>query len=66
MKSRLITALVTTLFIPQLALADSVIESISKSWTFSHASTGVTSEISAFDSVSNTLWVAGVVGVDVL
>lgn len=66
MKSRLITALVTTLFIPQLALADSVIESINKSWTFSHASTGVTSEISAFDSVSNTLWVAGVVGVDVL
>lgn len=66
MKSRLITALVTTMFLPQLALADDVIESISKSWTFSHASTGVTSEISAFDSVSNTLWVAGVVGVDVL
>ena len=66
MKSRLITALVTTMFLPQLALADGVIESISKSWTFSHASTGVTSEISAFDSVSNTLWVAGVVGVDVL
>lgn len=66
MKSRLITALVATMFIPQIALADSVIESISKSWTFSHTSTGVTSEISAFDSVSNTLWVAGVVGVDVL
>ena len=66
MKSRVITALVATMFIPQIAMADSVIENISKSWTFSHSGTGVTSEISAFDSVSNTLWVAGVVGVDVL
>jgi DNA-binding beta-propeller fold protein YncE len=66
MKSRLITAVIATLFLPQIAMADSVIESITKSWTFSHASTGVTSEISAFDSASNTLWVAGVVGVDIL
>ncbi|OYY89865.1 MAG: PEP-CTERM sorting domain-containing protein, partial [Methylophilales bacterium 16-45-7] len=55
MKSRLITAVIATLFIPQIAMADSVIESISKAWTFSHANTGVTSEISAFDSASNTL-----------
>jgi DNA-binding beta-propeller fold protein YncE len=66
MKSRIITALIATLFIPQIALADSVIDSIAKSWTFNHTGTGVTSEISAFDSTSNTLWVAGVVGVDVL
>lgn len=66
MKSRLITALVATMFIPQFAMANSLIENVSKVWTFSHASTGVTSEISAFDSITNTLWVAGVVGVDVL
>lgn len=66
MKVRAITALVAALFLPQIASADSVIESISKAWTYSHAGSGVTSEISAFDSGSNTLWVAGVVGVDVL
>jgi hypothetical protein len=38
-----------------------------KQWTFSHAGNpGQTAEIPAFDSRTNTLWVAGVVGVDVL
>lgn len=66
MKSRLITGLIAAMFLPQIAMANSLIASINKAWTFSHAATGVTSEISAFDSITNTLWVAGVVGVDVL
>ena len=46
------------------------IVSVSKVWSTNHGSaglnTGVTSEIAAFDAASNTIWVAGVVGVDVL
>jgi DNA-binding beta-propeller fold protein YncE len=41
--------------------------SFSKLWTYNHNVTpGQFSEISAFDRKTNTLWVAGVVGVDVL
>lgn len=39
---------------------------ISKEWTYSHIGSGYLSEIPAFDAVTNTLWVAGVKGVDVL
>ncbi|MFD0928587.1 choice-of-anchor I family protein [Methylophilus glucosoxydans] len=39
---------------------------ISKEWTFSHSGSGYLSEIPAFDAMTNTLWVAGVKGVDVL
>lgn len=37
-----------------------------KLWTHSHVTPGQVSEIPAFDAKTNTLWVAGVVGVDVL
>ena len=40
--------------------------SFTKLWTHSHTTTGQVSEIPAFDSRTNTVWVAGVVGVDVL
>ncbi|HEY0562385.1 MAG TPA: choice-of-anchor I family protein [Methylophilus sp.] len=69
MKYTLIGALVAAMFLPTLAVADTAGLSIVKEWTYSHSNTGVgglTSEISAFDSLSNTIWVAGVVGVDVL
>ncbi|MDP3609285.1 MAG: choice-of-anchor I family protein [Methylophilus sp.] len=66
MKNRVIGALVASLLVPQLASAESAISSITKAWTYTHTASGVTSEISAFDSNTNTLWVAGVVGVDVL
>lgn len=39
---------------------------ISKEWTFAHSGSGYLSEIPAFDATTNTLWVAGVKGVDVL
>lgn len=38
----------------------------SKLWTHAHADNGQVSEIPAFDRKTNTIWVAGVVGVDVL
>ncbi len=41
--------------------------SFSKLWTYSHSVTpGQSSEAAAFDRRTNTIWVAGVVGVDVL
>ena len=40
--------------------------SFTKLWSHSHTTAGQVSEIPAFDSRTNTVWVAGVVGVDVL
>ena len=40
--------------------------SFTKLWTHSHITPGQVAEIPAFDSRTNTVWVAGVVGVDVL
>ena len=37
-----------------------------KLWTHGHATPGQVSEIFAFDSRTNTIWLAGIVGVDVL
>jgi hypothetical protein len=39
---------------------------ISKEWSFTHSGGGYLAEIPAYDAVTNTLWVAGVKGVDVL
>ena len=38
----------------------------SRLWTYGHVTPGQLSEIPAFDRRTNTIWVAGVVGVDVL
>ena len=40
--------------------------SFTKLWTHPHTTAGQVSEIPAFDPRTNTIWVAGVVGVDVL
>lgn len=49
------------------ASAASPLAGFSKEWTYSHdLASGQTAEIAAFDSQTNSLWVAGVVGVDVL
>src|SRR4051794_13627873 len=40
--------------------------SFTKLWTHGHTTPGQVSEIPAFDHGTNTVWVAGVVGVDVL
>jgi DNA-binding beta-propeller fold protein YncE len=69
MKKLIVSTLVAALFSPVVSFAASPIESITKEWTYSHALTGVAgqlSEISAYDAITNTIWVAGIVGVDVL
>lgn len=62
----LITAFAcTTAALP--ALAAGPLDSSALAWRYQHSSTGgFLSEIVAFDQVSNTLWVSGVSGVDVL
>lgn len=65
-KYALVTTMVASLF-STAALAENPVISFGKLWTYSHAANpGQTSEIPAFDRKTNTLWVAGVVGVDVL
>lgn len=39
---------------------------IAKAWGFQHTGTGYLAEIPAYDAITNTVWVAGVTGVDVL
>lgn len=69
MNKKVIAVLAAALFNPVVALADNPFESLSRAWTYNHAATGVNgflSEIVSFDSTTNSLWVAGVKGVDVL
>src|SRR5215204_1527098 len=40
--------------------------SFTKMWTHGHTTPGQVSEIPAFDAKTNTVWVAGIVGIDVL
>ncbi|MFM9888829.1 MAG: choice-of-anchor I family protein, partial [Burkholderiales bacterium] len=55
------------LLLPGIAAATNPALSFTKLWTYSHGVTaGQVSEIPAFDRKTNTLWVAGIVGVDVL
>jgi hypothetical protein len=68
MKKTIAAFAIAALF-PAFASAGPLISS-SLEWTYNHASTpnapGQASEIPAFDAKTNTLWVAGVAGVDVL
>jgi hypothetical protein len=62
----LVTAMLVSL--PLLATSASAaptISGLSKAWTYSHTN-DYTSEIVTFDAMTNTLWVAGVNGVDIL
>lgn len=61
-------AFLATTFLPGMAVAENPALSLSftKLWTHTHTTTGQVSEIAAFDRRTNTLWVAGIVGVDVL
>ncbi|MDO9149899.1 MAG: choice-of-anchor I family protein [Methylotenera sp.] len=69
MKNTMIAVFISALFVPAVASADTTFASLTKQWTYNHTLSGVTgytAEISAFDSLTNSLWVAGVSGVDVL
>lgn len=66
-KNLLAAAMAAALSAAVPASAASLIDGASKAWTFQHStSNGYLSEIVSFDSVTKTLWVAGVSGVDVL
>ncbi len=70
MKNLMISALIATIFTPLIASAAGPIASITKEWTYTHSPIaqigGQTAEISAYDAITNTIWVAGIIGVDVL
>lgn len=63
LKALLTFVLVT---IPMAAAAADRTLSFTRLWTHGHSTTSQVSEIPAFDAKTNTIWVAGVVGVDVL
>jgi hypothetical protein len=48
------------------ASADNQLLGFSKLWTYHHTQLKQTAEIPAYDPLTNTLWIAGLVGVDVL
>ncbi len=58
--------MIVLLSIPLAAASADPTISFTKLWTHNHATAGQLSEIPAFDRRTNTIWVAGVVGVDVL
>lgn len=73
MTKTLIAAAIAAALIPVSASAADPFLAFTKQWTYTHSTnpyvttSGLqTSEISAFDSATNTLWVAGIAGVDVL
>ena len=69
MKKSMLALAVAASLSPMVAMAASPFASITHVWTYAHVSSGVsglTSEISAYDAATNSIWVAGVVGVDVL
>jgi DNA-binding beta-propeller fold protein YncE len=68
MKRRILTlAVIASLAPAALPAVAGPLDGITKQWTFTHnIGAGQTSEIVSFDAVTNSLWVAGVAGVDVL
>lgn len=65
MKKSLLTSALLAATLPMGAATAEPAISFTKLWTHGHTA-GQVSEIPAFDRRTNTLWVAGVVGVDVL
>lgn len=66
-RSILSLAVVATLAPFALPAIAGPLSGIAKQWTFAHnLGAGQTSEIVSFDAATNSLWVAGVAGVDVL
>lgn len=67
MKKTAFVMAMSAALLPCTVLAANSAITFNKLWTYKHAVTaGQVSEIPAFDPRTNTLWIAGVVGVDVL
>ena len=65
---RLLVAFLTFAFVPATAVGAQSTLSFTKLWTHTHSArlSNFLSEIAAFDERTNTMWVAGAIGVDVL
>jgi len=63
MKKSVLGLSVGLLFLPMIASAANSSILFNRAWTTPHT---ILSEISAFDSTTNSIWVAGVTGVDIL
>jgi DNA-binding beta-propeller fold protein YncE len=61
-----LVVIILLLSIPLSAAKKDRALTFTKLWTYHHTTAGQLSEIPAFDHRTNTVWVAGVVGVDVL
>ncbi|MGY6274588.1 choice-of-anchor I family protein [Methylomonas sp. MgM2] len=66
LKKRVFRLAAMAAIFPAAAIADDAAISFEKIWTHTHVDAGQVSEIPAYDHKTNTIWVAGVVGVDVL
>lgn len=64
MKKSAVSLAIAAFLMPALSNAANSSILFNKEWTFTH--TAITSEISAFDASTNSIWVAGVTGVDIL
>ena len=64
-KTTLTTVILAAAFLMSAAAAELEL-TYTKLWTYRHTTQGQVGEIPAYDSKTNTIWVAGIVGVDVL
>ncbi len=64
-KTTLTTVILAAAFSMSAAAAELEL-TYTKLWTYKHTTQGQVGEIPAYDSKTNTIWVAGIVGVDVL
>jgi len=65
MKKSALSLSLVALLLPAVSNAANTSILFNKEWTFTHTAIA-SSEISAFDSTTNSIWVAGVTGVDIL
>jgi hypothetical protein len=66
MKKSILSLSIAALLFPVIASAANSSILFNKEWTYAHLTSGFTSEISAFDAATSSIWVAGVNGVDIL
>ena len=65
MKKTILCAALAAALSPFSASAGTL-QTMTKMWSYTSTEVGQTAEISAFDASTNTIWVAGVAGVDIL
>lgn len=66
MKKTVLSLTIALMFTPMIASAANASLVFNKEWSHSHTGSGFLAEISAFDSATNSIWVAGVTGVDII